>query len=67
MTYLLTLHHRPPLSVATTSPVVPADQIAPLQDALALADRLSALLADEQAALARDRGKATRLVLTVRA
>ena len=53
MTYLLTLHHRPPLSVATTSPVVPADQIAPLQDALALADRLSALLADEQAALAR--------------
>ena len=56
MTYLLTLHHRPQLAVATTSPMVPAAQIAPLQDALALATQLSALLAQEQAA--QDRAQA---------
>ena len=52
MTYLLTLHNRAPLTVATTSPVVPAAQLVPLQDALALADQLSTLLGTEQAALA---------------
>lgn len=51
MTYLLTLHRRPQMSVATTSPVVPPEQIAPLRDALDLADQLSALLAGEQLAL----------------
>ena len=53
MSYLLTLHHRADLTVATTEPVVPPEQLVPLQDALALADALSTLLAGQQAALAQ--------------
>jgi flagellar assembly protein FliH len=56
MTYLLTLHHQAPLTVATTDPLVPPEQIAPLQDALALAGQLSDLLAGQQAA--RDQAEA---------
>ncbi|MFD1711868.1 hypothetical protein FVQ98_17630 [Ottowia sp. GY511] len=50
MTYLLTLHRHPQLTVATTDPVVPPGELAPLQDAMALADELTALLAGQQAA-----------------
>ena len=53
MSYLLTLHQRADLTLATTDPVVPPEQLAPLQDALALADELSALLASQQAAQAQ--------------
>ena len=65
MTYLLTLHHRPQLAVATTSPMVPAAQIAPLQDALALATQLSALLAQEQAAQDRALAEATAFAIRI--
>lgn len=47
MSYLLTLHHDAHLTLATTDPVVPAAQLAPLQDALALAQRLSQLIASQ--------------------
>ena len=58
MSYLLTLHHRADLTVATTEPVVPPEQLVPLQDALALADALSTLLAGQQAALAQAEAEA---------
>ncbi len=58
MSYLLTLHHGADLTLATTDPVVPPEQLAPLQDALALAERLSALLAGQQAALAEAEAQA---------
>ena len=51
MSYLLTLYRDAELTLATTEPVLPPDQLAPLQDALALAERLSALLARQQSAL----------------
>ena len=40
MSYLLTLYRDAELTLATTEPVLPPDQLAPLQDALALAERL---------------------------
>lgn len=58
MSYLLTLHHRANLTVATTDPVVPPEQLAPLQNALALADALSTLLADQQSTLAQAEAEA---------
>ena len=58
MSYLLTLHHRADLTVATTEPVVPPEQLVPLQDALALADALSTLVAGQQAALAQAEAEA---------
>ena len=58
MSYLLTLHHRADLTVATTEPVVPPEQLVPLQDALALAGALSTLLAGQQAALAQAEAEA---------
>ena len=51
MTYLLTLHRHPQLTLATTEPVVPPEQFAQLQDAVALAEELSTLLAGQQAAV----------------
>ncbi len=53
MSYLLTLHNRFGLTLATTDPVVPPEQLAPLQHAFALADALSALLAEQRTALAQ--------------
>ena len=53
MTYLLTLHRHPLLTLATTEPVVPPEQFAQLQDAVALAEELSTLLAGQQAAVAQ--------------
>ncbi|MFT3778976.1 MAG: FliH/SctL family protein [Ottowia sp.] len=52
MSYLLTLHRDAELTLATTEPVVPPAQLAPLQDALALAARLSELLASHEHRLA---------------
>lgn len=48
MSYLLLLHRDAELTLATTEPVVPAAQLAPLQDALALSARLTELLAGEE-------------------
>jgi flagellar assembly protein FliH len=65
MSYLLTLHHDAELTVSTTAPLVPAEQLPSLQDALALAARLSELLASRQQQLAdaehqaRERGQQT--------
>ena len=53
MSYLLALLQRPELTVATTHAVVPPQDLPPLQDALALADQLSALLASQHEAVAR--------------
>ena len=58
MSYLLTLYRDAELTLATTEPVLPPDQLAPLQDALALADALSTLLAGQQAALAQAEAEA---------
>ena len=52
MSYLLTLRHDAELTLSTTDPLVPAAQLTPLQDALALAARLSELLAGQQQRLA---------------
>jgi len=52
MSYLLTLHHDAELTVSTTEPLVPAAQLTSLQDALALATRLSELLASREQKLA---------------
>ncbi|QTD45504.1 hypothetical protein [Ottowia testudinis] len=52
MSYLLTLYRDAELTLATTEPVVAPEQLVPLQDALALAERLSDLLARQQSALA---------------
>lgn len=52
MSYLLTLHRDAELTLSTTDPIVPAAQLAPLQDALALAGHLSALLAGNEQRLA---------------
>jgi len=63
MSYLLTLHHDAELTLATTDPLVPAAQLTSLQDALALATRLSELLDSRQQQLAdaehqaRERGQ----------
>ena len=53
MSYLLALFQRPELTVATTHAVVPPEDLPPLEDALALADQLSALLANQHEAVAR--------------
>ena len=53
MSYLLALLQRPELTVATTHAVVPPQDLPPLQDALALAEQLSALLASQHEAVAR--------------
>ena len=63
MSYLLTLHHDAELTLSATDPLVPAEQLTSLQDALALATRLSELLSSRQQRLAdaesqaRERGE----------
>jgi flagellar assembly protein FliH len=63
MSYLLTLHHDAELTLSATDPLVPAQQLTSLQDALALAMCLSELLASRQQRLAdaehqaRERGE----------
>ncbi|MCL1961978.1 MAG: FliH/SctL family protein [Desulfovibrionaceae bacterium] len=52
MSYLLTLHHDAELTLSATAPVVPAEQLTSLQDAVALAMHLSELLASRQQRLA---------------
>jgi flagellar assembly protein FliH len=52
MSYLLTLHRDAELTLATTDPVVPAGQLVPLQDALALLAQLSERLASHDQHLA---------------
>lgn len=61
MTYLLTLYRDAELTLATTDPVVPPAQIAPLRDALALAERLAELLARQEVALADAEAEARTL------
>ncbi|MDR2155944.1 MAG: flagellar assembly protein FliH [Burkholderiaceae bacterium] len=63
MSYLLTLHHDAELTLSSTEPLVPAQQLTSLQDASALVARLSELLAvrekrvKEAERKARERGK----------
>jgi flagellar assembly protein FliH len=63
MSFLLTLHSDADLALSTTEPLVPAGQLTWLQDALALAQGLSELLASQQQRLAdaesqaRERGE----------
>jgi flagellar assembly protein FliH len=52
MSYLLTLHHDAELTLSAANPLVPAEQLTSLQDALALATCLSKLLASRQQQLA---------------
>jgi len=52
MSYLLLLHRDTELTLATTSPVVPATQMPLLHDTLALRERLGDLLADEEQRIA---------------
>lgn len=51
MSYLLTFHSRLGLTLSATDPVVPPEQLEPLQHALALADELSALLTEQHTLL----------------
>jgi flagellar assembly protein FliH len=63
MSYQLTLHRDSELTLSTTEPLVPAEQVTSLQDALALATHLSTLLTSQQQRLvdaerqARERGE----------
>jgi len=55
MSYLLLLHRDAELTLATKAPIVPAEQVPLLHDALALCEHLSQLLASyEQRALAAE-------------
>jgi len=61
MSYLLLLHRDAELTLATTTPVVPAEQVPLLHDALALREHLSQLLASyEQRALAAEQSAYAR-------
>ena len=58
MSYLLILHRDAELALSTSDPLVPAEQLTALQDALALATRLSELLASRQQQLAQAESQA---------
>ena len=58
MSFLLTLHRDAELALSTTEPVVSAEQLTALQDALELAARLSELLASQQQRLAKAESQA---------
>jgi len=58
MSFLLALLRQPALTLATTSPVLPAEDLQALPDALALCDRLNQLLADEGERIAQAEAQA---------
>ena len=58
MSYLLTLHRDTELTLATSDALVPAAQLVPLQDAFALAEHLSELLASQRQRLAEAEAEA---------